>query len=65
MKGVEGRKNIFVIRGISSGLWHAFRARSRTTEDTIEAFKLFASPHEKGVFKLYSELGGAGRRSQG
>eukprot|EP00974_Lingulodinium_polyedra_P023787 2301144-Lingulodinium_polyedra.AAC.1 len=26
-------------------------------EDTIEAFKFFVGPREKGVFKLYSDLG--------
>ena len=57
MSGVDGSKHAFVIRDIFSGFCHALPTRTRTTEDTVELFKLFVGPHEKGVFKLHSDVG--------
>eukprot|EP00974_Lingulodinium_polyedra_P110806 10716760-Lingulodinium_polyedra.AAC.1 len=58
MVGVSGYRSVFVIRDIFSGLYHAFPTKSRTAEGTIvECFKTFVGLKEKGVFKLYSDMG--------
>eukprot|EP00974_Lingulodinium_polyedra_P024533 2374649-Lingulodinium_polyedra.AAC.1 len=57
MAGLKRFKNVFVIRDIFSGLYHAFPTKSRTAEDTIECFKTFVGPKENAIFKLYSDMG--------
>eukprot|EP00974_Lingulodinium_polyedra_P130978 11215911-Lingulodinium_polyedra.AAC.1 len=39
--GLKRFKNVFVVRDIFSGLYHAFPTKSRTAEDTIECCETF------------------------
>eukprot|EP00974_Lingulodinium_polyedra_P096807 9381869-Lingulodinium_polyedra.AAC.1 len=51
MAGLKRFKNIFVVRDIFSGLYHAFQTKSRTAEDTVECFKTSVGPKEKTIFQ--------------
>ena len=55
--GIKGKKHLFVIGDLYSGLWHAFPTETRTTAETVECFKMFVGQKHNEIFQMYSDSG--------
>ena len=57
MRGVDGSRDIFVIRDHFTGLKHAYPCPDRQVENVVTCIKSFLGPDASRVHELYSDAG--------